>query len=276
MERYAHLAYVAGAGLSLHVAHQVIIWAEINDRVVFLRQNATHALPQSQANIDTWDTKYTPQDVHDTILTTYQNRRIIDRHDNGEFNSVNPMSSVEVRLAVDDLTKAFRTSMPTWLVTARQRVNANDRLFCGASSNGGIINLLSRSCNKTDIDLYTARSHLYSTYTGASDEYLGRSFPVPRMVLPKLIIAHALLNALDLRFLRYLPHTNPSYGILLSEEFFSGIQSSESNESGKEKILFMDKPWNAVSRNPHVSQHLSAHADSILSSKARKTTHRSR
>ncbi|KNH09633.1 cytochrome c oxidase subunit COX19 [Perkinsela sp. CCAP 1560/4] len=278
MEQYAHLAYVIGAGLSVRLASRTIVWTEIDDRVVLLRRkyaddtrdkaadDTKQTLGITSGKTDIWDTKHTPQNVHSTILSNYQGRKIVEAHaGDAAVQSVNPMSAKEILVAVDDLTNAFRQAMPAWVKEARRSSSVHDRLFCGASVNGGTINILSRSCSKTDIDLYTARSHLYSTYVGVTDAFLNRSYPTPHLVLPRLIIAHSLMNALDLRFLRYLPETNPSFGILASNELFPLCDAIDSGlHESQQKPVYLDRPWRSLSPNPHVSQHIQASSDQLL------------
>ena len=275
MEHYAHIAYIVAAGISMRMAQHVIAWTEIDDRVVFFRRKLERSekeemTPQvslssdvSEDKTDIWDSKYTAQEVHDLILESYQNRSIIEQKlPGGPIQSVNPMSAKEILVAVDDMTKAFRMTMPDWLKEARKTTSASDRLFCGASPNGGTINILSRSCGRTDVDLYSARSNLYGPYVGVTDAFLSRSFPTPHLVLPRLITAHALLNALDLRMLRYLPEISPSFGVLVDENLYS--PQSDLEIRGEHHLpLYFDRPWKTISRNPHVGQHIEVPSDAM-------------
>ena len=273
IDRYAHIAYIVAAGISLRMADNVIAWTEIDDRVVFFRRkmlkNPENAHNEDVVQLfddpcddttDVWDTQHTAQDVHDLILENYQRRTVKARgNSSSAVQSVNPMTAKEILTAVDDMTKALRQTMPEWMKEARKKSSANDRLFCGASANGGTINVLSRSCSRTNIDLYSARSNLYGPYVGVTDAFLSRSFPAPHLVLPRLITAHSLLNALDLRVLRYLPEMSLSFGVLLSQKLFS--EPLTQDHAGSFEQMYFDRPWRAISHNPHVSQQIELPSD---------------
>ena len=279
LEHYAHMGYVAAGGISMKYADNAVIWSEIDDRVVFFRHRRCRAAQENTLSTtsaldavhyndsssetyraDTWDTGYTADEINSMILQYYQNRRLmIPGASSRRPQSVNPMNHTEAKQCLHDLVEALKESVPRWLRKARER-HSVDRMFCGASGNGGTLNLLARCAGRTDIHEHMLATVFYTQYVGMTDEWLARSFPQPHMVMPRLILGQALMRSLDLRSIRYLPEISPTFGVLLDNNLYSeaaGLDHVAGDPTYPPEGHTFVAPWRTRSATmPHIDPRL--------------------
>eukprot|EP00759_Apiculatamorpha_spiralis_P020005 PhF_6_TR25608/c0_g1_i2/m.35937 len=260
MELYAYDAHLAAAGVSLVARGSSMVWVEIEDRVCILNRS------QDGSVLQAWDTKYRAKDIHEMLLEHYQNRTDIT----SAHVSCNPVNVVEAKKIIHDLVEAFKADIPDWL---RAHVDLDDgntrkkkssksipfhsKMFSGSSKNGGTLNLLARCCGMCDVNVNNVMAPMFQKYCGSTDSFLGRTFPEPALVVPRLILGISILKALNLSYIKYVADVAPTYGVLLDSRLFAAgraeeVLSQSEMEYGMKEMYFQP-PWKSRNRiTPHM------------------------
>jgi hypothetical protein len=248
MEEYAHDAYVVTGGMSTKIRHQVLVWAEFDDRVCVMYR------PQRGVS-KCWDTGYSASDIHAMILQHYQDRK----RTHGPGLSCNPINLTEVKAVLHDLTEALRADVPEWLKEVRASDPYLGRHFVGASRNGGTLNLAVRATGYSKFSTNQLKEVIYQKYVGTTDAWLAKSYPEPHLVLPRIILAAAILTAMEATRIIYLPEVAATHGVLMDPQFYSESQRNvlESRPQDYAPMHFT-VPWavRGGKHNPHVDPRL--------------------
>lgn len=154
----------------------------------------------------------TTNDVQRLLLVNVQRRHLPTGVLEAQqlLSSPNPVQRREWNEVVSLCARMLSATMPAWV----KEKSSSGGVICGASSNGGLLNIVARVSQQVDCSLYHLETQAEHHYCGLTDTLLD-AFPEPERVLSSAALGSALMRALETPRIRYLPDVSVAHALLV-------------------------------------------------------------
>ncbi|CUI12954.1 Hypothetical protein, putative [Bodo saltans] len=160
----------------------------------------------------------TTNDVQRMLLVNAQRRQLSPNLTESEqvMCSPNPVQRKEWMSVVSLCTRMLAATLPAWV----KEKSASGGVICGASSNGGLLNIVARVSQQQMSSLEHLEANAEHQYCGLTDTLLD-AYPEPSRVLSSAALGAALMRALATPRIHYLPDVSIAFALLVSEDLWA-------------------------------------------------------
>ena len=119
-------------------------------------------------------------------------------------------------MVVSLCTRMIAATLPQWV----KEKSASGGVICGASVNGGLLNIAARVSQQQHSSLEHLEANAEHQYCGLTDTLLD-AYPEPSRVMSSAALGAALMRALETPRIHYLPDVSIAHALLVSEALWA-------------------------------------------------------